>query len=124
MKISALAKRTGLSVHTLRYYERIGLIPPVFRDTSGQRDYDESALSRLEFLGKLKTTGMPLSEILNYVELVTSGAETVQQRRAILIEHREKVRRHVAELNHCLLVLDKKIDGYINHQIFDKTGES
>lgn len=112
MKIGALAKRTGLSVHTLRYYERIGLLPCTFRDASGQRSYDESVLNRIEFLGKLKTTGMPLRDMLLYTQLVALGPQTNEQRRALLTEHREKVRSHLTELENCLVVLDKKIDGY------------
>ena len=60
MKIGELAKRTGLSPHTIRYYERIGLLPFADRDAGGRRDYDESILTWIEFLGRLKTTGMPI----------------------------------------------------------------
>ena len=66
MKIGNLAKRTGLSAHTIRYYERIGLLPRADRDSSGQRDYGASILVWIEFLGRLKTTGMPIREMLRY----------------------------------------------------------
>lgn len=112
MKIGELAKRSGLSAHTIRYYERIGLLPYADRDGSKRRDYDASILAWIEFLGRLKTTGMPLREMLHYAAFRGEGAGTQAQRRKLLEEHRERVRAHVAELNACLLVLDTKIGGY------------
>ena len=112
MKIGDLAKRSGLSAHTLRYYERIGLLPYADRDRSGQRDYDAAILTWIAFLGRLKTTGMPISEMLRYAALRAEGAVTGPARRQLLEDHREQVREHVAELQACLLVLDTKIAGY------------
>ncbi|SRR4051812_46815420 len=112
MKISDLAKRCGLSAHTLRYYERIGLLPYADRDRSGQRDYDASILSWIEFLGRLKTTGMPIRDMLLYAKLAGRGKATFSERREMLREHRERVRAHVADLETCLRVLDGKIASY------------
>jgi DNA-binding transcriptional MerR regulator len=112
MKIGQLAKRSGLSAHTIRYYERIGLLPYADRDQSRQRDYDASILTWIEFLDRLKTTGMPIREMLRYAELRQRGVETEAERRRLLEEHRVRVRANVAELQDCLLVLDKKIAGY------------
>lgn len=112
MKIGELAKRTGLSTHTIRYYERIGLLPHADRDQSGQRDYDASILIWIEFLGRLKTTGMPIREMLRYAALRENGVCTEAERSDLLEQHRERVRAHVAELQACLLVLDTKIAGY------------
>lgn len=112
MKIGALAKRSGLSAHAIRYYERIGLLPYADRDRSGQRDYDASILTWIEFLDRLKTTGMPIREMLLYAALRERGVGTEADRRALLEQHRERVREHVAELQACLLVLDTKIAGY------------
>ena len=112
MKIGTLARRTGLSAHTIRYYERIGLLPRADRDGSGQRDYDASILVWIEFLSRLKTTGMPIRDMLRYAVLRDKGADTGPQRRALLEAHREKVRTHVAELEACLVILDAKIGGY------------
>ncbi len=112
MKISDLAKRCGLSAHTLRYYERIGLLPYADRDRSGQRDYDASILSWIEFLGRLKTTGMPIRDMLLYAKLADRGKATFSERREMLREHRERVRAHVADLETCLRVLDGKIASY------------
>ncbi|UIJ71911.1 MerR family transcriptional regulator [Aurantimonas sp. HBX-1] len=112
MKIGELARRSGLSAHTLRYYERIGLLPYADRDRSGQRDYDAAILTWIEFLGRLKTTGMPISQMLRYAALRAEGDATGPARRQMLEDHRERVRTHVAELQACLLVLDTKIAGY------------
>jgi DNA-binding transcriptional MerR regulator len=112
MKIGELAKRSGLSAHTIRYYERIGLFPYADRDRSSQRDYDASILTWIEFLGRLKTTGMPIREMLRYAALRERGIATEAERQELLERHRERVRAHVTELNACLLVLDTKIAGY------------
>ncbi|PKU24939.1 MerR family transcriptional regulator [Telmatospirillum siberiense] len=112
MKIGELAKRSGLSAHTIRYYERIGLLPYADRDRSRQRDYDASILVWIEFLGRLKTTGMPIREMLRYAALRARGKGTEAERRELLERHREHVRHHLAELQASLLVLDTKIAGY------------
>jgi DNA-binding transcriptional MerR regulator len=112
MRIGDLAKRSGLTAHTLRYYERIGLLPDVPRDRSGQRDYDASILTWIAFLGRLKATGMPIRDMLRYAALRAQGAGTEGERQALLEEHRDKVRDHIALLTDCLTVLDTKIAGY------------
>jgi len=116
MKIGELAKRCGLSTYTIRYYERIGLLPYADRDRSSQRDYDASILTWIEFLGRLKTTRMPIREMLRYAALREKGAGTEVERRALLERHRDTVRAHVAELTACLVVLDSKIAGYSGHE--------
>lgn len=116
MKIGALAKRSGLSAHTIRYYERIGLLPHADRDQSGQRDYDASILTWIEFLDRLKTTGMPIREMLRYATLRERGVDTEAERSALLEQHRERVRAHLAKLQACLLVLDTKIAGYAGNE--------
>jgi DNA-binding transcriptional MerR regulator len=112
MKIGELARRSGLSVHTIRYYERIGLLPYAGRDRARRRDYDDSIFAWIEFLGRLKTTGMPIREMLRYAALREEGAGTEIERRELLERHRERVRASLAELDACLLVLDTKIGGY------------
>lgn len=116
MKIGELAKRSGLSAHTIRYYERIGLLPYADRDKSGQRDYDPSILTWIEFLDRLKTTGMPVRDMLRYAALRDHGSSTTGERRTLLEQHREHVRQHLAKLHACLLVLDSKIAGYAGEQ--------
>ncbi|CAL80301.1 putative transcriptional regulator, MerR family [Bradyrhizobium sp. ORS 278] len=112
MKIGELARQSGLTAHTIRYYERIGLLPRANRDHARQRDYDASILTWIEFLGRLKATGMPIRDMLRYAELRARGAATEPERRRLLERHREAVRARVATLQDCLLVLDGKIAGY------------
>lgn len=112
MKIGQLVRRSGLTAHTIRYYERIGLLPYADRDQSGQRDYDQSILTWIEFLGHLKATGMPIREMLHYAALREAGPATEAGRRELLEQHRDRVRVQLAELSECLLVLDAKIAGY------------
>lgn len=112
MKIGDLAKRTGLSAHTIRYYERIGLLPRAGRDASGHRDYDDAILGWIEFLGHLKSTGMPIRDMLLYAALREQGPKTGPERKDLLQAHREIVRARVAELQANLVVLDAKIGSY------------
>ncbi|WP_217351108.1 MerR family transcriptional regulator [Thalassospira marina] len=112
MKIGDLAKRSGLSAHTLRYYERIGLLPYADRDASGQRDYDETILIWIEFLRRLKETGMPIRDMLAYASLRNGGPATEQARHDILLAHRRQVQATITSLQANLLVLDQKIAGY------------
>jgi len=87
-------------------------MPYADRDRSGQRDYDVSILNWIEFLGRLKTTDMPIREMLRYAELLERGDQTFSQRREMLESHRDRVKERLAELNACLHVLDKKIASY------------
>lgn len=112
MKIGELARRSGLSAYTIRYYERIGLLPRADRDRSGQRDYDASMLVWIEFLDRLKSTGMPIRDMLHYAALRERGVGTEAERSSLLERHRDRVRARVTDLNACLVVLDTKIAGY------------
>lgn len=111
MRIGAFARRIGLSAHTLRYYERIGLLPRAPRD-GGRRDYDASALPWIDFLGRLRATGMPIRDMLRYAEWRAAGADTLAERRDLLVRHRARVCARVAELQAALSVLDAKIAAY------------
>jgi DNA-binding transcriptional MerR regulator len=112
MKIGDLARRTGLSTHTIRYYERIGLLPRAPRAKFRQREYDSSILPWIEFVGRLKTTGMPIRDMVRYATLRAKGSATEADRRELLVRHRTRVRAHLAGLHDCLRVLDDKIAGY------------
>ncbi|GAA3667130.1 MerR family transcriptional regulator [Nonomuraea antimicrobica] len=112
MTIQEAAARSGLSAHTLRYYERIGLIHSVGRNSSGHRDYAEADLVWLDFLTKLRTTGMPIADMCRYAELRRMGRNTSGERKEMLELHRERVRARIAELTQDLKVLDQKIDSY------------
>ncbi|AWB20728.1 MerR family transcriptional regulator [Methylobacterium currus] len=126
MKIGELARHSGLSTHTIRYYEKIGLLPYASRDRSSQRDYDASILSWIAFLRRLKTTGMPIRDMLRYAALREGGRGTEAERRALLESHRDRVRAQVSDLQACLLALDGKIAGYAAPQerIQERTQES
>lgn len=126
MKIGELAKRSGLSAHTIRYYERIGLLPHAGRDASRQRNYDASILSWIDFLGRLKSTGMPIRDMLRYARLREAGAASHAERRELLEEHRARVRAHIADLQANLLVLDTKIAGYagLDERMTDHAAET
>ncbi|TCO65559.1 MerR family transcriptional regulator [Actinocrispum wychmicini] len=108
--IAQAAERSGLSIDTLRYYERIGLVEPPARDSGGRRSYSDEDLSWLEFLTKLRTTGMPIRMMREYAQLRGPGVEA--KRRQILVEHRADVLSRIAELQSCLDTLNYKIDSY------------
>lgn len=110
--IGAVAVHTGLSQYTLRWYERIGLLAEVRRDPAGQRRYTDRDLALLDLVKHLRTTGMPVAEMVRYAQLARSGAATAPERRSLLEAHREHVRERIAELAGCLDVLDRKIDYY------------
>lgn len=111
--IAEAAGRTGVSAHTLRYYERIGALrEPPERDLSGHRRYTERDLSWITMLTRLRATGMPIATILRYTELARQGNGTVADRKALLLAHREQVARRIEELRRDLEVIDRKIDKY------------
>lgn len=115
MTIQEAAQRSGLSAHTLRYYERIGLIHSVGRNSSGHRDYEEEDLLWLSFLTKLRTTGMPIADMCRYAELRRLGSHTAGERKQMLELHRDRVHARIAELTEDLKALDHKIDNYGGH---------
>ncbi|MEU6646211.1 MerR family transcriptional regulator [Saccharomonospora sp. NPDC046836] len=110
--IAEAARRSGLSIDTLRYYERIRLLDPPARDTAGRRAYSEEDLTWLSFLTRLRTTGMPIRRMREYAMLRHRGQAGAGRRKAILVEQRKAVTERIAELETCLEVLDYKIDNY------------
>lgn len=110
--IAETAHRTGLSIDTLRYYERIELIDPPARDSGGRRAYNEEDLAWLGFLTKLRMTGMPIRMMREYAKLRPLGLAGAGRRRQILVEQRAEVLDRIAELNGCLDVLNYKISHY------------
>ncbi len=114
MKIAKLAELSGLTAHTIRYYERIGLLPRADRDAGGRRVYDASILDWFGFLGRLKATGMPIRKMQDYAKLREQGDRSIAERRVLLEEHRATVRSHIAELKANLRFLDTKIDTYVD----------
>jgi DNA-binding transcriptional MerR regulator len=114
MKISEVSERYGLSTDTLRYYERVGLIPAVNRNQGGIRDYDEMDLKRVEFIRCMRSAGLPIDVLIEYITLVQQGDETIEARKEILIEQREKLAARMAEMQETLDLLDYKIEVYEN----------
>jgi len=113
MMIGELARHSGLSVDTLRYYEKIGLVPPPLRDAGGRRVYDAAALRWLGFLERLKATGLGMRERIRYAELrVRPGVASVRERREMLEHHREKVAADLQRLTDTLALLDDKVALY------------
>jgi DNA-binding transcriptional MerR regulator len=110
--ISQVAALTGLSAHTLRWYERIGLMPHIDRSHQGRRRYMAADLNWLTFVARLRLTGMPVADMVHYAEMVRAGEHTAQQRRDMLVAHRRKVLAQIDELRGTVEVLDFKIDCY------------
>jgi DNA-binding transcriptional MerR regulator len=113
LTIAEAAAATGLSPHTLRYYERDGLLlDAVERAASGHRRYTERDLGWLHLLTRLRATGMPIREIREYADLVRQGDGTEPQRLALLQDHRDAVRAQLAEAAEHLAAIEMKIDVY------------
>jgi len=109
--IRTAARESGLSAHTIRWYERIGLLDRVARGSDGRRRFGADDLEWLEMLVKLRRTGMPVAEMARYAELVRGGAGE-QERLALLGKHRERVLAALAAQQECLEFLEYKIDLY------------
>jgi DNA-binding transcriptional MerR regulator len=117
LTVQEMAARTGLSVHTLRYYEREHLIAPISREeSSGHRRYSEEDAAKITFLLKLRATGMSIREMQRFVALTAHGDATIPERKKILEEHRCAVRAQVEELEGHLQVIETKIALYARKQ--------
>ena len=112
MKIAEVSEQYGLSIDTLRYYERVGLIPPVNRTESGIRDYNELDLRRVDFIKCMRGAGLPIEVLIEYVGLVQQGDETIEARKQILAEQRDMVKAKMEEMQKTLDLLDHKIEVY------------
>src|SRR5450830_950152 len=116
LTIQQAAAATGLSVHTLRYYERIGLLDPVLRQDNTHRMFRDEDLVWIGFLLKLRSTGLPIRDMLHYAQLRRQGdtAESVSARKALLQQHTQTVQQRLTELQSNLAILHKKIAIYDN----------
>lgn len=112
MTIKQLAERAGVSPHTLRYYEREGLIPAVHRKSNGHRRYHQEHVWWIAFLRRLRASGMRIAEIRAYAELVQQGDGTLPSRRLFLERHRGRLEERIRELRDCLALVDLKIRFY------------
>ncbi|WP_335992135.1 MerR family transcriptional regulator [Glycomyces sp. MUSA5-2] len=111
MTIAEAADLLDVSAHTLRYYERAGLVE-VSRDSLGHRVYDAAAVRRLVFLTRMRLSGMPMRDLQHYIALVDEGAGTVPERLDMLVEHRDTIRRRIRELTLSLAATEFKIATY------------
>jgi DNA-binding transcriptional MerR regulator len=113
LSIAEAARRTGVSTHTLRYYERAGLVvTPVDRTHGGRRRYHKLDLEWITICTKLRATGMPIKGIRRYAELVTAGSGNEDDRLDLLESHRDRVLTQIAELQESLTMINHKIDVY------------
>jgi len=110
--IAEAAHASGISAHTLRYYERAGLIGGVDRASSGHRRYSEADLAWINVLQRLRATGMPIRSIRRYAELVQANDGNEAERLALLKEHQAAVRAQLAEVRDHLAFIDQKITIY------------
>jgi len=110
--ISGVAGRTGVSIDTLRYYERIGLIQGVDRLSNTHRRYTESDIQWIQFLLKLRATGMSIQQMLVFARLRRLGESTLCERVAMLKAHHDQVEAHVQQMQEYLVILDYKITLY------------
>ena len=112
MKIAEVSEQFGMSVDTLRYYERVGLIPPVNRNESGIRDYNELDLRRVDFIKCMRSAGLPVEVLIEYVALVQRGDSTIEARKEILKEQRALLAARMEEMKKTLDILDHKLEVY------------
>jgi len=112
MRIAEVSEQCDITPDTLRYYERIGLLPPVNRSESGIRDYDEIDLKRVEFIKCMRSAGLPIEVLIEYVSLVQQGDQTSEARKEILVEQRAQLAAKMEEMQKTLDLLDYKIEVY------------
>lgn len=112
MRIAEVSKQYDISADTLRYYERIGLLPRVHRNASGVRDYDETDLARVKFIKCMRGANVSIEALIEYMQLFAESDATLAARKAILEEQRDLVRERIAEMQAGLDRLDYKIAHY------------
>lgn len=114
MTIREIAAKTNMSTDTLRYYERIGLLPPVPRNAAGIRNYDEYFVNFINFIKKLKASGMSLEHIIDYIRLAELGDATLQERKKLLAEAREMLLDKINSLQLVAELADYQLRNYEN----------
>ena len=114
MTIREVAAKTNMSTDTLRYYGRIGLLPPVPRNAAGIRNYDEYFVNFINFIKKLKASGMSLEHIIDYIRLAEMGDATIQERKKLLAEARETLLDKINSLQLVAELADYQLRNYEN----------
>lgn len=112
MTIAEVSRKYDISPDTLRYYERIGLIPPVPRSKGGVRDYDQESCGWVELMKCMRRAGVQIEALIQYVALFRQGEDTADARKAILVEQREQLLERMANMQTTLDRLNEKIEHY------------
>lgn len=112
MTITEVSKKYDLTADTLRYYERIGLIPPVNRNSGGNRDYTEEDCRWVRFIKCMRSAGLSIEVLSEYVYLFQQGNDTIDARKELLLEQRRQITDKIEKLMDTLKYLDTKIEGY------------
>lgn len=112
MTITEVSKKYGLSTDTLRYYERVGLIPPVPRSGGGIRDYDQTSLGWVELIKCLRSAGVGIEALSEYCRLFQQGEDTSAQRKELLMEQRRQLQERMENMQRSLDRLNEKIERY------------
>ncbi|MBW4450261.1 MAG: MerR family transcriptional regulator [Spirirestis rafaelensis WJT71-NPBG6] len=124
LTIQQVATLTGLSVHTLRYYERNGLLEPVNRAANGHRRYRAEDITRIEFLTRLRTTGMPIRQMQQFANLYRDKPDALSDRRLILEAHEREVQERIRELSRNLEAIQWKIQHYKKLEASNKSDDA
>lgn len=112
MRIGQVAKQTGLSEHTLRFYDKQGLLPKITKTRGGVRDFDDQDMRTLAMIECLKKTGMPLADIKQFIDWCAMGDKTIKQRHDMFVERRKIVQRQLAEIQKTLKIIEFKTEYY------------
>ena len=112
MTIAEVSRKYDISADTLRYYERIGLIPPVPRTRGGLRDYGEESCGWIQLMKCMRAAGVQIEALIEYVDLFQQGDATRDARKALLVEQRDQLVSRMAEMQASLDLLNQKIDRY------------
>ena len=112
MTIAEVSRKYDISADTLRYYERIGLIPPVPRTRGGLRDYGEESCGWIQLMKCMRAAGVQIEALIDYVDLFQQGDATLDARKALLVEQRDQLVSRMAEMQASLDLLNQKIDRY------------
>ena len=112
MTIAEVSRAYGISADTLRYYERIGLIPPVPRTKGGVRNYGEESCGWIQLMKCMRAAGVQIEALIEYVDLFQQGDATLDARKALLVEQRDQLVSRMAEMQASLDLLNQKIERY------------
>lgn len=121
--INEVANKFGISVHTIRFYEKEGLFPFIKRNNSGNREFSDSDLDWVKLVCCLKNTGMKIKDIHQYVDWCMKGNDTIDIRKDLLVEHRKEVLQQIESLQKNLQLIDFKISHYESCNAIPKSAE-